>query len=358
LISITHLLIYRNCKRCDDHQQLATMSNAERKTSVIPITSSESFSKHTSELPSDALQVLYFHAPWAAPCAQMSTVLDTLASTYPISDPPKLAFLSINAEELPDISEEHDVTAVPYIILLKNGTTVETISGGDAAKVRDAVEKHAGSGNKGSLQLPPAQKVTRPAQPLASELSSANGATMNGHTEASTTGNTSAAKDLSSYAPDAKKDPATAPEYTSNTAPSLGTENEDANENGKEDINTRLTELTNAAPCMLFMKGTPSAPQCGFSRQLVSILRENSVRYGFFNILADDEVRQGMKTFADWPTFPQLWMGGELVGGLDIVKEELEGNSDFFGEYSVNTKKRNMGGPAAAEMQARPGTVA
>jgi glutaredoxin-related protein len=56
-----------------------------------------------------------------------------------------------------------------------------------------------------------------------------------------------------------------------------------------------------------------------FYRQLVALLRENSVKYGFFNILADDDVRQGLKEFADWPTFPQLWVDGELVGGLDIV---------------------------------------
>jgi Grx4 family monothiol glutaredoxin len=74
---------------------------------------------------------------------------------------------------------------------------------------------------------------------------------------------------------------------------------------------------------MLFMKGTPSAPQCGFSRQTVSVLREKGVRYGFFNILADDEVRQGLKEYADWPTFPQLWVDGELVGGLDIVSAPL-----------------------------------
>jgi Grx4 family monothiol glutaredoxin len=70
---------------------------------------------------------------------------------------------------------------------------------------------------------------------------------------------------------------------------------------------------------MLFMKGTPSSPQCGFSRQLVGILRERSIKYGFFNILADEDVRQGLKEFAEWPTFPQLWVAGELVGGLDIV---------------------------------------
>lgn len=91
---------------------------------------------------------------------------------------------------------------------------------------------------------------------------------------------------------------------------------------------------------MLFMKGTPSAPQCGFSRQLVSILRENQVKYGyvpetesclkfskptdpntirFFNILADNDVREGLKAFSDWPTFPQLYTNGDLIGGLDIV---------------------------------------
>jgi Grx4 family monothiol glutaredoxin len=88
---------------------------------------------------------------------------------------------------------------------------------------------------------------------------------------------------------------------------------------------------------MLFMKGSPSAPQCGFSRQLVGLLREKGVRYGFFNILADDEVRQGLKEWADWPTFPQLWVGGELVGGLDIVKEEMASDPEFLGEYVAKT---------------------
>lgn len=87
----------------------------------------------------------------------------------------------------------------------------------------------------------------------------------------------------------------------------------------EEDINTRLGKLVKAAPVMLFMKGTPAAPQCGFSRQLVALLREKGVRYGFFNILADDEVRQGLKIFSDWPTYPQLYLDGNLVGGLDIV---------------------------------------
>jgi Grx4 family monothiol glutaredoxin len=93
-------------------------------------------------------------------------------------------------------------------------------------------------------------------------------------------------------------------------------------ETAKKELFKRLEELVKAAPVMLFMKGTPSGPQCGFSRQLVAMLRENSVKYGFFNILADDEVRQGLKEYAEWPTYPQLWIGGELVGGLDIVSDE------------------------------------
>jgi len=127
----------------------------------------------------------------------------------------------------------------------------------------------------------------------------------------SKTQNGTAAKNLSAYAPD-EKDPATAPAMTSAEI-----------ETKKEDLQKRLEGLVKAAPVMLFMKGTPSSPQCGFSRQLVALLRENGVRYGFFNILADDEVRQGLKEFADWPTFPQLWVDGELVGGLDIVSAYL-----------------------------------
>lgn len=57
---------------------------------------------------------------------------------------------------------------------------------------------------------------------------------------------------------------------------------------------------------------------------------------GFFNILADDDVRQGLKEFSDWPTFPQLYTNGELIGGLDIVKEELESDPDFFKEFAAN----------------------
>jgi len=252
------------------------------QTEVTEITSEDAFKQYTSKFPSSALLVIYFHAPWAEPCKQMSTVLQTLASTYPTETPPTVGFVSLKAEELADISEAYEVTAVPYIVLQRDGKILETISGGDAAKVRTAIEKHAGKrGDAGTLDLPPAQTVSKPAE---------NGI-----------------KNLASHVP-SDLDPKTAPEQSS------------GEKQTKEELFNRLDKLVKAAPVMLFMKGTPSAPQCGFSRQTVNLLRGRSVRYGFFNILADDDVRQGLKEYADWPTYPQLWVNGELVGGLDIVR--------------------------------------
>ncbi|CAD6589994.1 MAG: monothiol glutaredoxin grx4 [Tremellales sp. Tagirdzhanova-0007] len=75
---------------------------------------------------------------------------------------------------------------------------------------------------------------------------------------------------------------------------------------------------------MLFMKGNPSAPKCGFSRQTVGLLREKGVEFAWFDILSDEEVRQGLKKINEWPTFPQIVLNGELVGGLDIFRESLE----------------------------------
>ncbi|RXM35427.1 Glutaredoxin 3 [Acipenser ruthenus] len=92
----------------------------------------------------------------------------------------------------------------------------------------------------------------------------------------------------------------------------------------KEDLNERLKKLVNAAPCMLFMKGSPQEPRCGFSRQIVELFKQHSIQYSSFDILSDEEVRQGLKTFFNWPTYPQVYVNGELVGGLDIVKELAE----------------------------------
>ncbi|KAL8907573.1 MAG: hypothetical protein Q9207_001310 [Kuettlingeria erythrocarpa] len=268
---------------------------------ITDVTSPTAFESHVNSLPPATTAVISFHTPWAAPCAQMSLILKTLASSYPPQSPPTVSFLSLDAESLPDISESYDVTAVPFLVIQRDGKILEKVSGSDAGRVRDAVERHAGKGgNTGRAGIPPALEVQRPQEQESAQQP--NGAA---------TGN------LSKYAPGAD-DPATAPEMSST-------------QGQKEEVETRLQELVKAAPVMLFMKGTPSAPQCGFSRTMVGILREKGVRYGFFNI---------------------LYAGGQFVGGLDIVKEELESNPDFFAPYVAAPK--GLGGMAAPEAQAQP----
>ncbi|KAK6149906.1 hypothetical protein DH2020_017431 [Rehmannia glutinosa] len=88
-----------------------------------------------------------------------------------------------------------------------------------------------------------------------------------------------------------------------------------------ETLEDRLKQLINSSPVMLFMKGTPDNPKCGFSSKVVNALKEEGLEFGSFDILTDDEVRQGLKTFSNWPTFPQLYYKGELMGGCDIVLE-------------------------------------
>lgn len=199
----------------------------------------------------------------------MNSVIKTLAQANP-----EVTFLSINADDHLDISELFEVSAVPYIILIRNSTILKELSGADPKEFIAALNQFSG-GSNGAGENTNSAALTAPAAPAASE------------------------------------------------------------EPSPEELNERLTKLTSAAPVMLFMKGSPSSPQCGFSRQMVAILREHQVRFGFFDILKDDTVRQGLKTFSDWPTFPQLYMNGEFQGGLDIIKELLEEDPDFFAAASA-----------------------
>ena len=88
-----------------------------------------------------------------------------------------------------------------------------------------------------------------------------------------------------------------------------------------EDLKKRIEETVGKDRVMLFMKGSPSMPQCGFSAAVVGVLKEVGVPFGSHNILSDPELREGLKEYANWPTFPQLYVDGKLVGGCDIVRE-------------------------------------
>nr|XP_027209771.1 glutaredoxin-3-like [Penaeus vannamei] len=98
----------------------------------------------------------------------------------------------------------------------------------------------------------------------------------------------------------------------------------------KKKLDDRLKELINKAPLMVFMKGNREEPRCGFSRTMIGILNETGLSYETFDILTDEEVRQGLKTYSNWPTYPQVYVKGDLIGGLDIVKE-LQSSGDLMG---------------------------
>ena len=88
-----------------------------------------------------------------------------------------------------------------------------------------------------------------------------------------------------------------------------------------EDLRQRITDTIAKDRVMLFMKGNPQMPQCGFSAAVVGVLKELGATYGSYNILADPELREGLKEYSSWPTYPQLYVDGKLVGGADIVRD-------------------------------------
>ena len=89
-------------------------------------------------------------------------------------------------------------------------------------------------------------------------------------------------------------------------------------------INANLNAILSKPDVVLFMKGTPEMPQCGFSMTVSNILKELKVKFNGVNVLADPEIRQGIKDFSNWPTVPQLYVKGEFIGGCDIAKEMYE----------------------------------
>ncbi len=91
-----------------------------------------------------------------------------------------------------------------------------------------------------------------------------------------------------------------------------------------DDVQARIAEAVAKAEVLLFMKGSPLFPQCGFSSRAVSILDHLGVEYDSIDVLRDPEIRAGIKSFSDWPTIPQLYVKGEFVGGSDIMMEMYE----------------------------------
>jgi len=199
----------------------------------------------------NGLAVLYFWADWSKPCGQMMSLCEQLAVQFP-----DVSFYSVEAERISLVTEHFDISAVPYVVLLNGGKKVFVVEGAN----------------------PP--ELTRKVRELSQE------------------------KPI-------QREQAAAPPPSQEAPPA-------------ESLDQRLGKLVNKAPVMLFMKGTPEAPQCGFSGKIVKILQDHKAQFSSFNILSDQEVREGLKKYSNWPTFPQLYVNGKLIGGLDIVKELAE----------------------------------
>ncbi len=89
-------------------------------------------------------------------------------------------------------------------------------------------------------------------------------------------------------------------------------------------INEKIKDIISKNDVVLFMKGTPDMPQCGFSMTVTNILKQLKIKFNGIDVLADPEIRQGIKDFSNWPTVPQLYVKGEFIGGCDIAKEMYE----------------------------------
>ena len=230
---------------------------ADVRTAVQQLTSREQYQQFVSSSVAspDTLHLLQFTASWHEPSIAMQTVLATLAQQTPTA-----RFGLIDAEAMQDVTESYpEVQSVPTFVFLKAGKTVEALEGADSAGLAQKVAQHS---------RPPLLAAKPVAVPIPA-------------TKATTVSSESATPD-------------------------------------------RLRSLIQQSHVMLFIKGTPDAPRCGFSKQLLALLAQHNIHYGYFDILSDSGVREALKTYSNWPTYPQVYEAGQLVGGLDVVKELIE----------------------------------
>ncbi|XP_057544232.1 monothiol glutaredoxin-S17 [Amaranthus tricolor] len=232
--------------------------------------------------------ILHFWASWCDASKHMDQVFSHLSTDFPHAN-----FFRVEAEEQPEISEAYSVSAVPYFVFFKGGKAVDALEGADPSALANKVAKVAGPVDPDG-----------PAAPAS--LGMAAGSTII----------------------------ETVKELANNNNRTFPT-----GRNRIDDLNEKLKHLINSHPIMLFMKGSPEEPQCGFSQKVVNILNEEKVKFGSFDILTDHGVREGLKKFSNWPTYPQLYCKGELIGGCDIVISMHESGElkDVFRDHEIKT---------------------
>nr|AAF28843.1 PKCq-interacting protein PICOT [Rattus norvegicus] len=264
---------------------------AEAAVAVVEVGSARQF-EELLRLKTKSLLVVHFWAPWAPQCVQMNDVMAELAKEHP-----HVSFVKLEAEAVPEVSEKYEISSVPTFLFFMKGTPQEPRCGFSKQMV-EILHKH--NIQFSSFDIFSDEEVrqglktysnwpTYPQLYVSGEL--IGGLDIIKELEAS--------EELDTICPKAPK------------------------------LEERLKVLTNKASVMLFMKGNKQEAKCGFSKQILEILNSTGVEYETFDILEDEEVRQGLKTFSNWPTYPQLYVRGDLVGGLDIVKE-LKDNGELL----------------------------
>ncbi|KAF1320877.1 Grx4 family monothiol glutaredoxin, partial [Globisporangium splendens] len=227
---------------------------------VVDIQDAAQFDELTAR--ESTLSISFFWADFHELCrpnGQIDVVVRQLATLHP-----RIRFLKIAAEELPELSERFQIAVVPTFVVAQGKSVLEKLEGANVAELAKRVDV------------------------LSKSI--------------------------------AKKAASDAANNSDASAPATTNAVDEALEYRLKKL-IKYVSILFASPVMLFMKGNPTDPKCGFSRQMVALLNEENIQYGTFDILNDEEVRQGLKVFSNWPTFPQLYVNGALIGGLDILKE-------------------------------------
>ena len=247
------------------------------RNQLIEITSSATFDSNDKPK-----AVVLFGASWHEACAPLEAVLSALTATAP-----DIFFGKVDAESVTDLTDKYNVEAVPTILFVNGGNITERLEGGvDPSQLTVAVQR-----------LMSATAISN----------NKDGAAVMMTAETKTT--------------------AIDPEKV---------------------LNQRLSELVKSDTVMLFMKGNATAPRCGFSRQAVELLQEEQIPFGSFDILSDESIRQGLKKYSDWPTYPQIYVNGELIGGLDILKETAE-EGPLKEQWNITSSSESANSPSSLD---------
>uniref|UniRef100_A0A8C7KP87 Glutaredoxin-3 n=1 Tax=Oncorhynchus kisutch TaxID=8019 RepID=A0A8C7KP87_ONCKI len=247
------------------------------------------------------LTVVHFQAAWAPQCSQMNDVMGELAK-----ENKHTMFVKLEAEAVPEVSEKYEITSVPTFLFFKSRsflffkaslfTSVPTFLFFKVSFSRQIVALFKDHAIQFSSFDILSDEEVRGGLKTFSNWPTYPQVYVNGEL----VGGLDIVKELAESG------------ELENTCPKAVT------------LEHRLKSTINRSPVMLFMKGNKEQAKCGFSLQILEIMNSSGVEYSTFDILEDEEVRQGLKTYSNWPTYPQLYVNGELIGGLDIVKVRID----------------------------------